>query len=48
MWFDSLDAIKDFAGPNWEEAVVPPAARAVLSRFDSRSQHYEIKEERTP
>jgi hypothetical protein len=25
---------------------VPPAARAVLSRFDARSQHYEVREER--
>ena len=24
-------------------AVVPQRARAVLSRFDARSQHYEIK-----
>jgi hypothetical protein len=26
--------------------VVPPAARAVLSRFDERSQHYEVRERR--
>jgi hypothetical protein len=44
MWFTSAEAIKDFAGPHWEEAVVPPAARAVLSRFDERAQHYEVRE----
>ena len=44
MWFDSIDAIKAFAGPNYETAVVPPAARAVLSRFDPTSQHFEVRE----
>jgi heme-degrading monooxygenase HmoA len=45
MFFDSLDAVRDFAGQDYEAAVVPPKARAVLSRFDERSQHYEIRAE---
>ena len=44
MWFDSLEAVKIFAGQDYETAVVPPRARAVLKRFDERSQHYEVKE----
>ena len=44
MWFDSLDAVRIFAGDDYEAAVVPPKARAVLKRFDSRSQHYEVRE----
>ena len=44
MWFDSWDAVKQFAGEDYERAYVPPAARKVLARFDERSQHYEIKE----
>ena len=44
MWFDSIDAIKAFAGDDYEVAVVPPKARAVLARFDDRSQHYEVRE----
>jgi heme-degrading monooxygenase HmoA len=44
MWFDSFEAIKAFAGNDYEVAVVPPKARAVLSRFDERSQHYEVRE----
>jgi hypothetical protein len=28
-----------------ELAVVPPKARGLLSRFDERSQHYEVKAE---
>ena len=45
MWFDSIDAVRAFAGDDYEAAVVPPKARALLSRFDSRSQHYEVKVE---
>lgn len=44
MWFDSWDAVKQFAGEDYEKAYVPPIARKVLLRFDERSQHYEIKE----
>jgi antibiotic biosynthesis monooxygenase (ABM) superfamily enzyme len=45
MWFDSIEAVKTFAGEDYEVAVVPPKARALLSRFDARSQHYEVKAE---
>jgi heme-degrading monooxygenase HmoA len=43
MWFDTLDAVRAFAGEDYEVAVVPPKARALLARFDPRSQHYKIK-----
>lgn len=43
MWFDSLEDVRTFAGEDYEVAVVPPKARALLSRFDARSQHYEVK-----
>jgi heme-degrading monooxygenase HmoA len=43
MWFDTLDAVRAFAGEDYEVAVVPPKARALLSHFDERSQHYEVK-----
>lgn len=43
MRFDSLDAVKEFAGADYERAVVPPAARALLAPFDERSQHYEVR-----
>ena len=45
MLFDSIDAVRAFAGEDYEVAVVPPKARALLSRFDERSQHYEVKAE---
>ena len=43
MWFDSLDSVRTFAGEDYEAAVVPPAARRLLARFDARSQHYEVR-----
>jgi len=47
MRFASLDAVKAFAGEDWETSVVPPDARTVLSRFDDKAQHYEIRVERS-
>jgi antibiotic biosynthesis monooxygenase (ABM) superfamily enzyme len=44
MWFDSWEAVKEFAGEDYEKAYVPKKAREVLKRFDERSQHYEIRE----
>jgi heme-degrading monooxygenase HmoA len=46
MWFESIDAVRAFAGADYEVAVVPPAARALLGRFDARSAHYEVREPR--
>lgn len=46
MVFDSLDAVYEFVGEDYETAVVPQKARAILSHFDERSQHYEIRAER--
>jgi heme-degrading monooxygenase HmoA len=43
MWFDDIEAVRSFAGEDYEVAVVPMKARAVLSRYDARSQHYEVK-----
>ena len=44
MWFESLDAVRTFSGNDYELAVVPPAARTLLSHFDGRSAHYEVLE----
>jgi heme-degrading monooxygenase HmoA len=43
MSFESLDAVRQFAGADYEAAVVPAKARAVLARFDARSQHYDLR-----
>ena len=43
IMLDSLDAAREFAGEDYEVAVVPEKARAVLSHFDEWSQHYEVR-----
>ena len=44
MQFDSLEAVKEFAGEDYKKSYVPDKAKIVLSRHDERSQHYEIRE----
>jgi heme-degrading monooxygenase HmoA len=46
MWFDSMDAVRGFAGTDYETAVVPAAARVLLQRFDAHSAHYEVRQAR--
>jgi heme-degrading monooxygenase HmoA len=41
LW-ESMDAIRKFAGENVEGAVVAPAARPLFREFDSTATHYEI------
>ena len=43
-YFESMDAVRAFAGDDLTLAVVPPEARALLSRFDERSVHYDVVE----
>jgi heme-degrading monooxygenase HmoA len=42
MLWESLDAIRSFAGPNYEVAIVPPERRRMLKRFGEKSAHYEV------
>lgn len=46
MWFDNLDAIINFIGADYSKSHVPPAAQAVLKRFDERAIHFEILDRR--
>jgi antibiotic biosynthesis monooxygenase (ABM) superfamily enzyme len=41
--FDSMDAVRAFAGDELDRSVVLPEAEALLSRFDERSRHYETR-----
>ncbi len=41
-WFTSLDAVRGFAGADYERAVVEETARRVLSRWDQRVTHHEV------
>lgn len=40
--FDSLDAVRGFAGDNYETAVVAPVAQAALRDYDRTVRHYTI------
>ncbi|MDT8342678.1 MAG: hypothetical protein RQ751_14300 [Longimicrobiales bacterium] len=48
MTFDTLEAVRAFAGEDPEQAYVPPSARAVLERFDARARHYDVVHEEEP
>jgi ATP-dependent Clp protease ATP-binding subunit ClpA len=41
-YWRSLDSIKAFAGEDVTRAVVPPAAQALMVRYDDRAVHYDI------
>jgi heme-degrading monooxygenase HmoA len=41
LW-ESLDAVRAFAGDDHEASVVPSEAQPLLDRFDERSAHYEV------
>ena len=40
--FDSLDAVRAFAGENYQMAVISPIARNLLSHFDEQAVHYDV------
>jgi antibiotic biosynthesis monooxygenase (ABM) superfamily enzyme len=42
--FDSMDAVKEFAGDDETRPVIYPQAELLLIRMDERSQHYRIVE----
>ena len=41
-FFTSLDAVRGFAGDDYDVAVVEEAARRALSRWDERVSHHEV------
>jgi len=43
--WESMDAIRDFAGDDFARAVVEPGAVAALVSFDASVRHYEVIEE---
>ena len=41
LW-DSMRAVRAFAGPDPDRAIVEPAARAVLADYDASVRHYDV------
>lgn len=42
MLWDSIDAIRAIAGPDYETAVIPEERQKYLSHYDAKSAHYEV------
>ena len=42
-FFDSLDAVKRFAGPDYAVAVFEPEAKRLLSRIEPTATHYDVR-----
>jgi heme-degrading monooxygenase HmoA len=41
--FESLEAVKAFAGPEYETPVFEPEARRLLSRVEPIARHYDVR-----
>lgn len=41
MLFEDIRAVERLAGADYERAVIPTEARALLSRYDERAVHYD-------
>ena len=41
--FDSLEAVNAFAGPDYETPVFEPEARRLLSRYEPKVLHYDVR-----
>jgi antibiotic biosynthesis monooxygenase (ABM) superfamily enzyme len=40
--FETLNAVKIFAGKDYEQPVIPPDAKKLLKRHSERSRHYNV------
>ena len=41
-YFDSIEAVQGFAGPDYDAAVISEEAARLLSRFEQRAAHYTV------
>ena len=41
--FESLEAVRKFAGPNYTVPVFEPEAKALLSRLDPVANHFDVR-----
>jgi heme-degrading monooxygenase HmoA len=46
--FESLDAVKAFAGDDYETPVFEPEARRLLAKVEPIARHYDVKEAPRP
>ena len=43
IWFENLEAVKTFVGEDYETAYVPEKAKKLLSHFDDKVIHSELR-----
>jgi heme-degrading monooxygenase HmoA len=43
-FFESLDAVRRFAGEDYKTAIFEPEAKKYLSRIETVANHYEVRE----
>lgn len=48
IFWDSIDAIRSVAGPDYETAVIPEERKKYLKRFDAKAAHYEVVSTQKP
>ena len=46
--WQSVEAIRKFAGETADAAVVPPSVQAMMVEYDKEAAHYEVVEEYSP
>jgi hypothetical protein len=44
VWFESLDAVRSFAGEQYDVPVISEMAALLLSHYAERCDHYELKD----
>lgn len=44
MWFETMESVIQFVGEDYQTVYVPDEARKVLSRFDKKSIHCELRQ----
>jgi heme-degrading monooxygenase HmoA len=42
LWFDSLEAVRGFAGADYEAAVISEKAHELLSHYTEHCEHYDL------
>ena len=48
VWFTGLDAVRGFAGEDYDIPVISATAQRLLSRYNPRCDHYTLRLEATP
>lgn len=47
MYFESIEAVRAFAGEEYSKAHIDPAVKPLLTKYDQVVEHHTIKESRT-